>query len=77
MNRDEVMEKARGLGWVVEPCASPEFIGVRAYKPDTNECMRFGAGGELYTKGKDGWMYQVGTVEDVAKAVQTKLGESK
>jgi hypothetical protein len=71
MKRDEVISRARAAGLVVEPCASPEFIGIRSYKPDTDECMRMGSGGEMYTRGEDGWMYQVGTVSDVDHYVKT------
>jgi hypothetical protein len=72
MNREEVMDQARAIGWVVEPCAVPEFIAVRAYKSDTNESLRIGPNGEAYTRGEDGWMYQVGTVEDIANAIRGK-----
>jgi len=72
MNRDEVIEKAKAIGWVAQPCANPDMIAIRAYKPDTNERMRMGASGELYTRGDDGWMYQVGTVADVANAIKQK-----
>lgn len=77
MNREEIIKQAQSIGWVVEPCADPGLLAVRSYKPDTNERMRMGAGGEFYTRGDDGWMYQVGTVADVANAVQKKIGESK
>jgi hypothetical protein len=70
MNREQVMQQAKSIGWIVEPCANPGFLAVRSYKPDTNERMRMGANGEFYTRGADGWMYQVGTIEDIANAVQ-------
>jgi hypothetical protein len=71
MTREEVIEQARAAGLTVEPCAHPNLIGIRAYKPDSDEKMRMGAGGEMYTRGEDGWMYQIGTVEDVARYVET------
>ena len=64
------MEDAQSIGWIVEPCADPEFIAIRSYKSDTNEQMRLGSSGEVYVAGEDGWMYQVGTIQDVYNAVQ-------
>lgn len=72
MTRDEVIEQAKAVGWHALACADPGFIAIRAYKPDTDESMRMGSGGELYTRGDDGWMYQVGTVEDVANAIRER-----
>lgn len=69
MTREDVMQMAREAGLVVELCADNRFIGIRAYKPDTDERMRMGSSGEVYTRGEDGWMYQVGTVDDVASHV--------
>lgn len=71
MKRDDVIRVAREAGLVVEPCADDQFIGIRVYKPDTDECMRIGSSGEVYRRGEDGWMYQVGTTEDVANYVRT------
>ena len=64
-SRDEVMQKAKDAGFIVEPCEDPNLIAVRSYKPDTNERMRLCSSGELYTRGDDGWMYQVGTIDDL------------
>jgi len=72
MTREEVIEQAKLVGWDAVACADPGFIAIRAYKPDTDESMRLGSGGELYTRGDDGWMYQVGTVEDVANAIRAR-----
>ena len=69
---DEVIEQAKTVGWHAVACADPGFIAIRAYKTDTDERMRMGSGGELYTRGNDGWMYQVGTVEDVANAIRAR-----
>jgi len=77
MNFDDIIRLAREAGLVVEPCADDRFIGIRAYKPDTDECMRMGSSGEVYTRGQDGWMYQVGTVEDVANYVGTIRAKGK
>jgi len=71
VTRDEVLDRARAVGLVVEPCASLTFIGIRSHKSDTNERMRMGSGGEMYTRGDDGWMYQIGTVSDVDHYVKT------
>lgn len=69
MTREDVMQMAQKSGLVVEPCADKGFIGIRSYQPDTNERMRIGASGEIYTRGDDGWMYQIGTIDDVASYV--------
>lgn len=74
MTRDEVIERAKQIKWIAKPCADPGLIAVRAYKSDINERMRIGSNGEMYTQGDDGWMYQIGTVEDVANAVIAKTG---
>jgi hypothetical protein len=71
LDRDKVMESARLAGLIVEPCAMESLIGIRAYQSDSNEAMRMGSNGAFYTRGDDGWMYQIGTVEDVAKYVET------
>lgn len=71
MNRNQLIERARAVGLTVEPCAHPNLIGIKAYKPESNERMRMGSGGEMYTQGDDGWMYQIGTAEDVAKYIET------
>ena len=71
MNREEIIRLAREAGLVVEPCSDDRLIGIRAYKPDTDEFMRMGSSGEVYTRGEDGWMYQVGTVEDVSNYIGT------
>ena len=67
---EQVLDMAKSAGWIVEKCKDPAFLAVRSYKTDTNEAMRVGANGEFYTRGDDGWMYQVGTVEDIANALQ-------
>ena len=72
MNRDEVIEQARAVGWRVEPCANPEYIAIRSFMSDTNEAMRVGSNGEVYVRGDDGWMYQVGTIDDVAQAIRER-----
>jgi len=71
MTRDEVLDKAKAAGLVVQPCADPSYIGIRAYKPETQEVVRVGSSGEVYIRGDDGWMYQVGTIEDVARYVES------
>ena len=40
MTRDEVLDKAKAAGLVVQPCADPSYIGIRAYKPETQEVVR-------------------------------------
>ena len=72
MDLNECIEKLTKLGWVAKPCANFESIGIRAYKPDTNETMRMGSGGELYIRDDDGWMYQIGTIEDVKTQIIEK-----
>jgi len=72
MTREEVIEKAKAIGWEAQECSDPDFIAIRAYKTDTSEAMRMGPNGEFYTRGADGWMWQVGTVEDVANAIKMK-----
>jgi hypothetical protein len=71
MTRDEVMQLASDKGLVVKPCAMESLIGIRAYQSDSNEAMRMGSNGAFYTRGDDGWMYQIGTVEDVENYVKT------
>ena len=71
MTREEVIEQAKLVGLIAEPCHDPDFIAIRSYQPtDPHERFRIGSNGEVYTQGDDGWMYQVGTVEDVEKAVR-------
>jgi len=72
MTREEVIAKAKSIGWDAQECHDPDFIAIRAYKSDTNEAMRLGSNGEFYTRGDDGWMWQVGTVEDVQNAVMKR-----
>ena len=71
MKRDEIIQLARDKGLIVKPCHDENFIAVRSFKTDSNEAMRMGANGAFYTRGDDGWMYQVGTVEDVENYVRT------
>lgn len=72
MTRDEVLERARARGLVAEPCADEAFIAVRASEaPEgTNERMRITAQGKVLTVA-DGYYWQVGTVDDVARYVET------
>lgn len=72
MNRESVIARARAIGWDAQECADPNHIAIRSYKPDTNERMRLGSSGELYVRLDDGWMYQVGTVDDVDQALKTQ-----
>ena len=72
LSREDVIKAATAIGWTAQPCADSNLIGIRSYKPDTNERMRLGSNGELYTRGDDGWMYQVGTIEDVNNAILKK-----
>lgn len=65
MDINDCLEKLKNLGWVAKPCALFHGIGIRTYIPETNERMRMGANGELYIKDDDGWMYQIGTLEDI------------
>ena len=65
MTRDQVMEKARNAGLVVEPCSDERYISVRAgVVENTNERMRLTSDGALLTV-HEGYYWQVGTVEDV------------
>ena len=73
MNREQVMADARSVGLVVEPCRQEDCIAVRAEKVPVgqfNERMRITADGAFLTVA-DGYYWQVGTVEDVAKYVET------
>lgn len=72
MNREQVIKRARAAGLVVEPCASPGLIALRAGEaPEgTNERMRMTADGGVFTVA-DGYYWQVGTVEDIANYVDT------
>ena len=72
MDLNECLEKLKELGWVAKPCASFDSIGIRAYRPDTHEKMRMGAGGEFYIQFDDGWMYQIGTIEDIKTGIIDK-----
>ena len=72
MNRVAVIEQAKTIGWIVEPCAHPNLVAVRSFMPETDEAMRMGSNGEMYVRGDDGWMYQVGTVADVAEAIRDR-----
>lgn len=72
MNREQVMESARSVGLVVEPCAMDCLIAVRGEKAptDTNERMRMTSDGAMLTVS-DGYYWQIGTVDDVANYVNT------
>jgi hypothetical protein len=73
MTRDEVIEQAALIGWHAVPCALPDLIALRAYKSEEpNERMRLSSNGAMYTLGDDGWMYQIGTVKDVANAIKAR-----
>jgi len=71
MTREDLMEKAKALGWVVRVCKDPSYVAIRSYKPDTNEKMRIGANAEIYVLS-EGWMWQVGTFESLEQAIQEK-----
>lgn len=73
MNREQVMADARSVGLVVEPCHREDCIAVRAGEvppENRNERMRITSDGACLTVA-DGYYWQVGTVEDVAKYVET------
>lgn len=71
MNREQVMQEAQSVGLVVEPCHDEGCISVRSGEAkDTNERMRLTSDGVLLTVS-DGYYWQVGTVEDVARYVET------
>ena len=70
MTRDEVIAKAKAIGWHAQECSDPNIVAIRVYKSETNEAMRLGANGALYMRGDDGWMWQLGTVEDAANAIR-------
>lgn len=72
MNRDRVMDSAREVGLIVEPCALETLIAIRTGEApeDTSERMRMTAGGALLTV-IGGYYWQVGTVEDIDNYVQT------
>lgn len=72
MNREAVMERARAAGLTVEPCANPMMIAVRVGEApkDTGERMRLTADGAVLTVA-DGYYWQVGTVAEVARYVET------
>jgi hypothetical protein len=72
MIREEVMEQAKALGWVVRDCKDPSYISIRAYKSETNERMRIGSSGEVYTRDDDGWMWQAGTIESLEQAIKER-----
>ena len=72
MTKEEVITKAKAIWGDAHECNNPDFIAVRAYKTDSNEAMRLGSNGEFYTRGADGWMWQVGTVEDVENAIKQR-----
>lgn len=72
MERIDVMQLAQSKGLVVEPCNHEGLIAVRLSKaPDgANERMRITADGAFLTIA-DGYYWQVGTVDDVKKYVET------
>lgn len=76
-DRESVMEAARAVGLVVEPCNNEDFIAVRASKapPGTQERMRMTADGAVLTVS-DGYYWQVGAVSDIENYVKTLQGES-
>ena len=72
MTRDQVMEMARNAGLVVEPYSSKRHIAVRAgVAENPNERMRLTSDGALLTV-RDGYYWQVGTVEDVANHLKAR-----
>jgi len=72
MTREQVMESARSVGLIVEPCHDENMIALRSdpVPEGCNERMRMTADGALFTVS-DGFYWQVGTVEDVANYVET------
>ena len=75
MNADILIEKGKFIGWILKKCNDDGFLALRSYQSDGKEKMRLGANGELYTRGDDGWMYQVGTLEDFNKAIERELSK--
>ena len=76
MNREDVIRMAREVGLTAKPCASAEYIAIRAGEAeDTNERMRLTEDGQVLIVD-EGYFWQVGTVQDVANAIRAR-GESK
>jgi hypothetical protein len=76
MNREDVIRSANEAGMIAKPCASEEYIAIRAGEAeDTNERMRLTEDGQVLVVD-EGYYWQVGTVEDVANAIRAR-GESK
>lgn len=72
MSREQVMQDARAVGLIVEPCAMESLIAVRGNKaPETNERMRMTSNGAMLIVA-DGYYWQIGTVEDVANYVKAR-----
>jgi len=72
MNREKVIQLANQSGFVAKPCASEEYIAIRASEAeDTNERMRLTENGQVFIVD-EGYYWQVGTVEDVANAIRAR-----
>ncbi len=72
MNRDDIIRMANEAGMVAKPCASEEYIAIRAGKPeDPNERMRMTEDGQLLIVD-EGYFWQIGTVEVVANAISAR-----
>ena len=72
MTRDQVMQKAREKGLIVEPCVDKSFISIRVGEAPagTNERMRMTADGAVMTVN-NGYYWQVGSIDDVANYVRS------
>ncbi len=72
MNREEVIQLANQSGFIAKPCASVEYIAIRAGEAeDTNERMRMTEDGQIFVVD-EGYYWQVGTVQDVANAIRAR-----
>jgi hypothetical protein len=72
MNRDEIIQLANQSGLIAKPCASEEYIAIRAGEAkDTNERMRMTEDGQILIVD-EGYFWQVGTVQDVANAIRAR-----
>ena len=72
MSRDQVIKRAREAGLIVEPCVDEAFIAIRFgdAPAGTNERMRITADGAAMTV-KEGYYWQVGSVDAVASYVRS------
>jgi hypothetical protein len=63
---------AGDAGLTAKPCASEEYIAIRAGEAeDTNERMRMTEDGQIFVVD-EGYYWQVGTVQDVANAIRAR-----